>query len=240
MNTAPPDYGLDRLQVIGSHIQIRTRDEYQRAGEILVEIASAMKKLLEGDETSGWLGWNRIVKATRTTYDDMLEARRNHMRKWNDLRDAYDKAMAKFREDEEGRHQKIQEGLRETSEGLRQKLTAEARRMLRAGKPDQAQNLIEQRDLLPENPTVEPLDLRLPGINQIEDIEIEVTDLLALVKAVANGAVPLTGIVQRKEFPIFEVRESVLVALARSMGEAAHFPGVKITRKTTHRPRATV
>jgi hypothetical protein len=75
-------------------------------------------------------------------------------------------------------------------------------------------------------------------VAQVPEYTIEITDLMALVKAVAEGKVPLYGVVMKKEVALLEVRESLIKACRAAAGENFAWPGVKVTEKISYRPKS--
>lgn len=236
--SAIPDYGLERSEAAASVVRIQNHADYERAGEVLVRIATTTKKLREGDPMVDFPGLDRLVASAKKAYDDALETRRFFVDRWMKVRDAYAKAMELYRLSEEQKHQKMLEETAASATIMRDVLERQAEDLFRKGDSVQADAILQQRDLIPEKPQLNEPDFRLKNISQVEEYEVVVTDLKALIQGIASGKVPLFAVVQKKEVCLVEVRTSAIVAAAKSMGDAFDWPGVHIRKGISYRPRA--
>jgi len=233
-----PDYGLDRLEIASSATEIKSHEDYERAGEVLVRIATITKKLREGDQEENFPGLDKLVASSREAYEAALKTRNFFLEKCNKLRQRYEQTMEAYRLIEEEKHRKLTAVLESTAKRTRSTLEKEATQAARAGLIDQAAGLMQQRDLIPEKPTLEAPDFRLKNIAQTEEYEITITDPMALLKAIAEGKVPFSSVVMKQETPLVDFRISAIKAAVKSMGDAFDWPGVKVKKGFSYRPRA--
>lgn len=233
-----PDYNVEKYEAASSAVQISTPKDYERAGEVLVYLATVLKRLREGDQQNDWVGWDQLVSDSKVAYDRTREARDKHLARWQRVKDAYEKAMQNFRLYEEQKQQQFTTVMQQTAMKLRAKIEKEGKELMRAGLTEQGQAVLAQLEMMPLKPEPTPMEFRLTGIAQAQEYDVEITDLMELVKAVAQGQVPLYGIVQKKRQALFDVRQSLIKLARASMGEAFNWPGVKLKKKINYRPRA--
>lgn len=237
-NVTVPDFGLDRLELAASNIQIRSQHDYANAGEVLVLAATIAKKLKQGDTSTNWPGWDDIVATARAGYDRMLNFKKAHLERCEKIIDLYSKAMEKWRLEEELKIAALRQSTEQMALEMRKELEKQARQLNRAGMIEQAEKALQQRDMIATTPQIPDPDFSLPGVTQAEEYEIEITDLKAFLKAVVDGEIPLRGKVFGKEYPIVDVRMSVVTNAVKSMGAAFNWPGISVRKGIDYRPRA--
>jgi hypothetical protein len=238
-----PDLELTKFELGSQAVKIQDRKGYERAGEVLVRVVTAIKILRDGDQTIlhgglPWMGLDVLVASAKATYDQMLQQRKFFLDRWEKVRAAYEKEMEKYRLEKEAFEHNLVETTKAAAVAAKARLERAAKKALLAGDPEEAALLESQKDLISDDPQITQEDFRLPGIAQAEEYDIEITDIMALLNAVATGKVPTKGLVQKKEYDLFEVRLSVIQSYVKSMGDAFDWPGVKITKKISYRPRA--
>jgi hypothetical protein len=224
-----PDMGLDRWEMAANVLQIDSEERYRMAGESLVRITSGLKL---------WNNyWESIVRPIKTAYDAARGKRDEVSKRMEAVRATYEAKMSGYRKLSDQLRRESEARLEAAAEALRISLSKEARELLIAGRRDDAVATMEQaRNVFA--PRMEVERSRISGVTPVEDYDVEIVDLIALVIAVAKGEVPLYGTVAGKRVSLIEIRESVIKEARKSMGEAFDYPGVKVTPKTGYRVRA--
>jgi len=142
------------------------------------------------------------------------------------MKASIEKSMTEFQEEERAKASALKEKLEQDAQEAKLKL------ML--------QGNVTAASLIPDSPFIPPLEMKLSGVPQVEEIEVVVTDPMALIKAVVDGTVPSKGMVGQKMFDLLEIRVSVLKEMRKSMGENFAPPGVQFNKRTSFRPRTVV
>lgn len=233
-----PDYELDRYELSASACIIQTPEDYNRAGQILRTLATITKRLLKGDPETGWSGWETLVKAARHTYDHLRNMQNQHISRVEKIAEQYEAAMTQWRTTVEEKHRVKVQQVAETASAIRKELEKAARKEIRAGNPKEAQRFLDQRDLIANEPAIPDPDFTIEGVTQADEWSVEITDKMEFIKAVASGQVPLLGRINGRELPVLDIRTSIVISAAKSMGAGFNWPGVKVHRKIDYRPRA--
>ena len=205
--------------------------ELARAAQSLLQYCAEHKILTARDYTTAaeWLkqvkGKQKELKALRETVTKPLNAALRAARDlFNEpesvLMDAEDflkHAMSEYNAEQERLRKEEQCALDEAAERERRQLQAEAVNAARRGDADEAAHLADRAAMVvaPVIPHEAP---RVAGIAQRELWRAEVTDLRALVLAVASGSVPLAALTANSTF---------LNGQARALREELRYPGVR-------------
>jgi hypothetical protein len=128
------------------------------------------------------------------------------------------RAMITFQMEQDRIRREQEAKAREQAEKERQKLEAKAAKLDDKGKTEQAEELRNQAAVIP-TPVVTVETPRVSGISTRTTYRAEVTDVDALVAAVAAGKVPKLAILPNDKF---------LNEQARSYKSALNWPGVKV------------
>lgn len=128
-------------------------------------------------------------------------------------------------QNEQARQKRLLEAAAEVeARAEREKAEAEARALQAMGEKDLAEMAAAEAKLLASRPAFVAPTVKVDGIGTREVYKARVTDKLALVKAVAEGRVPLAAL---------EVNEKLLGQQARSLKEALDWPGVEVWAEMT-------
>jgi len=222
---------IDAINWSVDSLVIRTDLDLQQANDLLVSIARQRKKNQETmKRVTGYSGLKQSLEHAQEQISAVvapLDRLRERLQvKMSAYLDARKEAERKQNKSALESYAKQQASFQAKAEALRQK-----------GETEAAQALSAVADALPV-PYQQSGKVELEGTAQVEDYEVEVTDLKAFAQGLALGTIPLTGIVLQKEMPIIEVRESVVKHYAREARKAGRdldFPGIKVTVKNTFR-----
>lgn len=115
----------------------------------------------------------------------------------------------------------------------REKLEAQALKAAEKGKDEKAEALIEQAASVVAAPVPALAPVSVSGIAKKMEYSAEVTDLLALVKAVAEGRAPIN---------MLQADMKVLNGLAKSLKESfdGMYPGVRLVKEAKIAARSSV
>ncbi len=225
-----PELGLERLDLTASTLEIRNDEDFQRAGELLRGIQTSVKK---------WTAyWAPVVTAAKAAYDIAKAQRDEPLKQAERIRKDIEGTMSDYKEDQARKRAQVEAQRKKQAEFLVQQAEEAARAALIAGRVNEAEIHQRQAELISVDPKLPNTEERIEGVPQVEVYDVEVTDLMALLIAVADGTVPLYGTVMKKTVSLFDVRESVIKAAAASQGDNFNWPGVKLTKRTGFRPRS--
>lgn len=223
----PEDVDLPVIELSGSSIPIETEEEYRMGGRLLRQISRSEKiveQYFEGDITQ-----------KKMAYEDARGKRRGFQERFDKVRDIVSEKMEAFMLKRQEEHRQRQQSIDQKFRQLRDSIERDATEALIAGRIEDASHIRAMVELIPKGASALP-EIRLEGVAQVPVYGIEITDPDALMRAVVEGAVPKTGVVQKKKVSLFQVRESVVESYVRSMGEAFDWPGVRVTPKISYRP----
>jgi hypothetical protein len=234
-----PNVNIDTLEVTLSSFKIESEDDFKQAGAILKEITGRKRRWEGGDPESNWEGWDTLIKAANSVTKALRISRDNVSDRLDKIREVIEKKMSDYRAHEIEVRKRNDLQLAKSMEKLRKDTEKKAEALLLQGKTEEAELLSQQVEAFQHPPAIPAEDLTVSGIGQVQEYDIEVVDLMALVRAVASGEVPITGIVMRKTVSLFDVRTSVIKSYVQSGGENFKWPGVKVTPKTGYRVKGT-
>lgn len=234
----PPDIGLSGLENQAKVLKITTELEYQLAGSLLVSMAKAQKRW-----NAYWSAPLQAAKdaltAAKESYDTIREKRDVAIVKLQVVRQMYEREMTAYHHRARENHNRLQEAVTIAAQESQASLKNKAMKLAHEGKLAEARTILAQSQMMATPPIVESPNLKLEGVPQVEDIDVTVTDYMALVKAVADGVIASHGKVMGKEYPVLEVHDSVLKEMAKAAGDNFHCPGVTISKRISFRPRGT-
>jgi hypothetical protein len=225
---AAPDLGISRLEMAAQILSLESETDYRNAGEMLTRVATSR---------NNWSAyWEGVIRPLKTAYDAARGKRDEVAKRLDSIRSTLESKMSIFRTQQDLLHREANARLEDAAEALRGSLMNEAKGLLIAGRRDEAVATMEQADAVIA-PRIEVERSKLDGVAAVQDYDVEITDLMALVIAVAKGEVPLYGAVNGKRVALLEARESLIKDRRKSMGEAFRMPGVKVTPKTRYQVR---
>ena len=222
----------------GHALTIRDADTFRRGGEILVEAKRISRKI---EDRYGWI--KKPINALRAL---VLEMEKADGQPWVTLIDrlvpavtAYDKQQKVAAEQERLRLQKIAD---DAAAALRAQQVAAVQQVAETeANPQAKKSLLREAVAIAAAPIVSakaaaPAPVKVAGLSISHGKkEAEIIDLMAVVKAVAQGKLPISVLEPerlRKEHPALD-------KLAASMGESltALCAGVKVVEKSSTRGR---
>jgi hypothetical protein len=149
------------------------------------------------------------------------------------IRKACDKAMKEWIRHKEAEARAKQKYIESMNEKLRKSTEAEARKAVLNGDVSKAEQLYAEANSM-RSPVLIQEPTKLDG-TAIKDVwRAEVTDPMALIKAVAEGRIPLMQSVKIKgkdqEVPLLVINETVLNFFAGKLGATLDWPGVEVKK----------
>jgi hypothetical protein len=194
---------------------IRTAGDYRLAAETLKSVKGRQSELKALRETI-----TRPMLAA-------LEAARALFRKPEqtlaDAEQLLKQSMSHYDEEQERQRAEAQRKLDEAAERERRRLAQQAERAAAKGDADKAAEL-QERAAMVVAPIAQEERPAVAGVSRRETWHAEVTDLRALVRAVADGVVPLSAIEANKKF---------LNGAARALRNELRYPGVRAVPERT-------
>lgn len=145
------------------------------------------------------------------------------------LEGAMKRAILTFEEEEESRRRKEEERLQSEARAREQKekdkIETKAKKLEDKGDEDAAEELRRKKeDVYVPAPIVESRIEKVSGVHKIQVWKAEVTDLMALVRAVAEGSAPLMFI---------EANTQAISKQAKATKDTLKFPGLRFFCENT-------
>lgn len=195
--------------------QIRSAEDYRLAAETLKSVKGRQSELKSLRETitkpmlvalEAARALFRQPEATLASAEQLLKG-----------------AMSAFDERQESERREAQRRLDEAAERERRKLEQQAERAAAKGDADKAAEL-QERAAMVVAPIAQQDRPAVAGVSRRETWRAEVTDLRALVRAIADGHVPLTAV---------EANQKFLNNQARALRSEMRYPGVRAVPERT-------
>lgn len=211
---------LDRYRLVVKAIQergIRNGIEAQNADELLAEIAGhidACQSIADPPIAAAHAAHKGLVAIMKKyAYRDDKSKRWSGY--WGELRQALTDLILRYREDERRRAAQQQAELDRAAEALRQQKAEEARKLLRDGNVGAAQAAMQEATA--PTPVIAGGAVKLDNSRSRWPWQVEITDKMALVRAIADGIVPPEAV---------DVNESFIKREATSRN-GLNWPGVR-------------
>lgn len=196
--------------VILEDIKISTTEQYELAGEHLKSIKAQMKRVKEIKTRIK----APIIEAGKQV-DALFDAPLKNLER---SERALKVAMIGYQDELERRRREQEAKLQEQQRRERDRLARRAEQAAAKGNVDKAEELRQQADMTTAPVIANPVP-GIKGISRSTTWKAEVTDLMALARAVVAGEVPANVIMA-------DMR--VLGQQARALGEAMRYPGVRV------------
>ena len=203
---------IDRYTLIVEQFVVADKDSAQQLTDIAGEIAAAESRFEE------FIG--PPIAAAHAVHDFLCKLARPTRQALEALKDKAKRKVAVWKLDEEARLARIEREAAELAERQRRQAEAEAQKLLRQGKVSEARELREVAEAIAA-PIISADSLKLEGSRDTFGWEHTVTDFAALVRAVAQGTVPLEALLPNEKF---------LKAQASARGKDLNWPGVAVKR----------
>lgn len=141
-------------------------------------------------------------------------------------------AMAKYRAKQEQERKQAELAAQRQADEARAKLEAEAKAAKRMGDMQAAREIEQQAELVMTEVAVSEKPV-VSGVTERKTTKPIVTDLMLLIRAVADGTIPLTHSITLRggaqaQASILTVDPAVLAHYAKALGESAEIPGVEM------------
>lgn len=218
---APLIKDLATLQLAAKSVVITDDDSYANAMDVRNKAGSAEKKINEF--------WEPMCKAAHELHKSLTGARGAMLKPYTDVRDALDKLIKKYILDQQTAKRLVEERLRKEADSLKSNLQEKAEDLIAAGRVQEARSLMAQSQVIDSIPSSLPSSVPKADNSRVTAKKVgECYDLLALIKAVAKGDVPLTHYVKGEEKPLITVDQRVLNAVVDRMGDSLKWPGVRV------------
>jgi hypothetical protein len=194
---------------------VATAEDYIGAAEQLKSIKAKQKELKGLRET--------ITKPMRAALDAVRALFAKPEERLGAAEDTLKGLMSAYDDEQDRQRQEAQRKLDEEAERQRKRLEAQAAKARAAGNADKAADLTD-RAAMTFAPIAQQQAPAVAGIARRQNWHAEVTDLRALVRAVAEGRVPLTAI---------EANRTFLNSQARALRDELRYPGVRALPERT-------
>jgi hypothetical protein len=192
-------------------IAIRDDDSLRRGNEILLTIKDLRKKIADTFGpicSAAFAAHKAAVKAQKDAEAPLVEAE-------GIIKPAIARYMAEAERKRREEEARLAEIARKQAEEAALAAAIEAEEA--GAPPEEVQAIVEAPVFIPQ-PLAPPAP-KLEGISIRKVVKFEVTDLLALVKAIAAGQVPVEAV---------EPASTVIGAQARSLRGSLRWPGVRV------------
>lgn len=195
-------------------VSIATEADYEAAAELLTAIKALRGKIAES--------YDPIIKAAHRAHKEAVSAKKKVEEPLAEAEREIKGRMAAWYEEQERQRREEQRRLEEEARRREEdERLAEAEALEAAGDSDGAERaLSEESPVLATAPAPPPP--RAKGVAMRETWSAEVVDLMALVRAVADGTAPAT---------LVQANTTALNGMARSLRGDMKVPGVRV-RKT--------
>ena len=192
---------------------IVTADHYEQAviiGKALRSMKKGIEEFFSPIKTAAHKAWKEVC-STENRLKEPVEAAQK----------ALDRKIGIYLDEQERKRQEAERIAREAALKAEQdRLLAEASHLSETGQQEQAEQVLDQAVNVEAPPVVMPSAVpKISGASQRTGWKFEVTDLQALVKAVAEGKVPIGAI---------KADEVFLGQMARAMKANMKWPGVRV------------
>lgn len=207
---------------LAGELKVIDQDSFDIAGQVVVRCADEIKSIQkESDEV-------RVMayKLHKTITGNIAKA----CKPFEDARELLEEQMKPFRLAQKAEAAEIQDSVIKAVDETKAELLAEAKRLRKLGKIAEAKALEVQAGELMA-PVLPEEGIEVEGLGEREPWIGECTDLMELVRAVADGKVPLKQMIKVKgedrEVNCLEVNEQWLRYVAKTMRKAMNIPGCK-------------
>jgi len=206
-------------------IVIKTTDDYLQAGEFLKTIKAAqgqVEEFFDDDIKKAHELHKSLTTKKKIFMDPLIEAERFVKQ----ARIAYDAKQEELRRKEQ---EKLDAEAREKERKAKEKLDREAQKALEKGDTAKAEELLEKKEqIVVQAPVAAQRTQEVAGISKRKVWKAQVTDLFSVVKAVAEGRLPLA---------ILEVSQSNLNKHAALIKDSQKIEGVRFYEETIENVR---
>lgn len=196
-------------------LQITDTSMVQLAGEYLRDI-KALRKLIAGKV-------DPVIKKNHEAHKASLDLKKDLESELVDADHTIAGKVATW-QTEQVREQRLLEVVAAAkAKAVREEAEAEAQALRKAGEDELAELTAAEAKMVVASRPLDPPSVRVPGVSTRQVYKARVTDMVALVRAVADGRVPLAAL---------QANEKVIGQQARSLGEALDWPGVEVLSDT--------
>lgn len=191
-------------------IQIKTAEHYQQAGDMLKGIKALRKEVDDA--------YDSVIEAAHKAHKEAVAQKRRLEQPLIDAEGILKRLMVQYQIAQEQERRRLQTEADERARKEREKLETRAAKAEASGKVEKAEELRTQAAIVP-TAVVEVSTPKVAGVVTRETWKHTVTDLQALVKAVAAGTVPLGAI---------QANDTFLAGQTRLQKSALNYPGVRV------------
>jgi hypothetical protein len=196
--------------LVPANFKITSPEQYTAAGFQLTGIKTMLKKIAET--------FDPHIKRAHDAHKALVTEKRTHETPLLTAESTLKRALLGFQQEQERVRREQEAKAQAEARKQQEKLLAQAERLAEKGKAEQAEAKREQAAVVP-TPVIAVETPRVAGIATRTTHRAEVTDLDALVAAVASGKVPKLALIPNEKF---------LNEQARSYKSALNWPGVKV------------
>lgn len=192
-----------------SNLPVTNQAQYETAADVLKTIKQ-MAKVLDEER-------KKITSPLDATKKAVMDLFRAPTDKLAIAESTIKNRMLTYQTEQERIRREQEEKLQREAEKKQREIEERAKKAEESGKAEKAQELREKAASIVA-PQIAPMVNRVAGLSTRETWSAEVTDMMTLVRAVAEGKAPLN---------FLEANMTVLNAQARATKDSMAFPGVK-------------
>lgn len=229
-----PQDDLDRLELAASALSqtgIHNDDQFREANELLSVIATYAAKVEEacGPPIAMAYARHKLMNDLVRVWRERFSAEKQFRKSSSNLREKVEKTMAAYRIEQERLRQQQERELAKITEKIKREQLADAKKLMAQGAVAEAKELQQAARAL-TTPTLPDVKPTLQGTKERINWEITITDLKALVDAVASGAVPLQAVTADEGF--IKKQAAMLAGLTWPGVQATPSLGFAVSRKS--------
>jgi cell division septum initiation protein DivIVA len=194
-------------------LKIEDDTHYQYVNEQCVNIKASLKKVkrLEKD----------LTKPLNDAKNEIIAHFKPTVKDWEASEKQMKDAMIAYTQEQERKRQQAEAEAVDKERKARERLEKRAEKAIEKGDVSKAENLLSQAGSV-TSAVKAPEAVKAEGQSVREKWTAEVTDLMALVQAVAAGTVPINALIANQSF---------LDSQAKAMKETLSYPGVEANKK---------
>jgi len=211
-----------KMTRLATDLKVVDQESFDIAGQVVVRCSEEVKQIkAESDEV-------RVMayKLHKTITGNIAKA----CKPFEDAREMLEEQMKPFRLAQKAEAAEVQDSVIKAVDQTKAELLAEAKRLRKMGKISEAKELEQQASELMA-PVLPEEGIDVEGLGEREPWGGECDNLMELIRAVADGRVPLKQMItvkgEPREVNCLEVNEQWLKYMARTMRKAMNIPGCK-------------
>lgn len=200
---------------LAGKLKISDDDQYTKAAEDLMRIKGINKGVEENRKTI-----TTHIDSAKKKVQDVFNPAFTFLEQAEKVIKG---AMLDYQDEKQRKANLLAAEAAEKARKEQEKLVARAEKAEEKGQTEKSEELFNQAAMVAPAPVMEAAPVAVKGIGTTTKYSAEVTDLMALVKAVAQGQAPLT---------LITADTKALNATASALKEGFNYPGCKLVKTT--------